>query len=78
MKQKKSDRRELGWLTAGMLSFLVSSSAWAATDYTREIGRQEADAAHVLSTLGRDKRAIALKSGAKSSPVQVRLIPRRR
>lgn len=52
---KRSDRRELGWLTAGLLSFLLSTPAWA-LDLDQSIASQEQGAAHIIKTIGHGKK----------------------
>jgi hypothetical protein len=70
---KTSDRRKLGWLAAGMLSLLLSSSAWG-LDLDHEIVRQETDSAQILNTLGRDKSVNQATSTETNSKVQVKLL----
>jgi len=71
--QKQNGRRKLGWLVAGMLSLLLSSSAWG-LDLDHEISRQESDAAQILNTLGRDKSVNSKTSADTDSKVHVKLI----
>jgi hypothetical protein len=47
---KRTDRRVLGWLAVGLLSLVLSSSAWA-LDLDGSIQQQETDAAQIMSTL---------------------------
>ena len=47
---KRTDRRVLGWMTVGLLSLVLSSSAWA-LDLDGSIAKQEADATQIMSTL---------------------------
>ena len=70
---KKSDGRRLGWWTVGLLSVMLSSSAWA-LDLDHEIQAREDAAAQVLSTLGRDKQVNQQTSEDTDAKVQVQMI----
>ncbi|MGZ6480463.1 MAG: hypothetical protein ACXWQE_14230, partial [Bdellovibrionales bacterium] len=47
--------RVLGWMTGGLLSLVLSSSAWA-LDLDRSIAQQNQDATQIVKTLGRGKK----------------------
>ena len=69
--EEKTDRRRLGWLAAGMLSFLLSSPAWA-LDLDQSIRLQESDSAQILQTLGHGQRVNHTTS--RSTKKKVRLV----
>lgn len=52
---KRADGRVLGWMTVGLLSLVLSSSAWA-LDLDRSIAQQNQDSSQIVKTLGRGKK----------------------
>jgi hypothetical protein len=73
---QKCRRGMLGWLAVSTaLSLIFSSQALLALDLDREISKQNADSAQILSTLGRSKRPNAKTSKDTNRKVMVKLIP---
>lgn len=71
--KKKTDRRKLGWLAAGMLALVLSSPAWA-LDLDQEIARQEVTTVQIQETIG--QRIAANTSNDTHSQVNLTLIKR--
>ena len=53
--KRDGTKRVLGLVAVGLLSIILSSSAWA-LDLDQSIQQQSADAAQVMQTLGRGQR----------------------
>ena len=73
-KNTQSNKRMLGWFLALVMPLtMLSSSAWA-LDLDHEVSRQEAEAAQVLSTLGRGRAVSAATSADTEARVKVQLL----
>lgn len=73
MSKSQGDRRKLGWLAAGLLFTMLSSPAWG-LDLDREIAKSEADAAQIMSTLGRSNASVSATESKSDRKLQVKLI----
>ncbi len=71
----RCDQRVLGWLTAGMLSLMLSSTAWG-LDLDHEISKAEGASAQILGTLGRGKTVNAATTADTDAKVQIQLRPK--
>jgi hypothetical protein len=71
--KNKTDRRVLGWMTVGLLSLVLSSSAWA-LDLDHAIAQQNQDSTQIVKTLGRGKKVNTHTSRRTKKKVYVVMI----
>ena len=74
--KKRTDRRVLGWMTVGLLSLVLSSSAWA-LDLDHAIAQQNQDCSQIAKTLGRGKKVNQQTSRRTKKKVYIVLVKAR-
>jgi hypothetical protein len=76
-QSKKTDSRKLGWLAAGMLSFILSSPAWA-LDLDQEIARAESQTPTVSYTLSHGQHQVDHASKDTKKKLKLSLIRKKK